>query len=235
MKPIVINSPSLANCNLLELKDNVQELVDAGVTWMHIDLMDGHYVPNLYFPIRIISDLKEAYPQLTLDVHMMVTNPLDYIQRLADAGTDYLSFHTDSTNFVIRGLETIRKYNMKSGVLINPSQPVRGIEPYTDLLDMVTLMAVEPDFAGQQFMPRTLARREQLSTLRKESKQDFLINVDGAINYPNLTPCIVRGANVIVTGVFTIFKQEGGITAACKHFNAEVEKAMQLGWVKDAY
>ncbi len=107
MKPIVINSPSLANCNLLELKDNVQELVDAGITWMHIDLMDGHYVPNLYFPIRIVSDLKAAYPHLILDVHMMVTNPMDYIQRLADAGADYLSFHSDSTPFVIRTLEMI--------------------------------------------------------------------------------------------------------------------------------
>lgn len=235
MKPIVINSPSLANCNLLELKDNVQELVDAGVTWMHIDLMDGHYVPNLYFPIRIVSDLKAAYPHLTIDVHMMVTNPIDYIQRLADAGADYLSFHTDSTPFAIRALQTIRKHNMKGGVVINPSQSIRVVEPYVDLLDMVTLMAVEPGFAGQQFMPRTLARLEQLATLRKESGQVFLINVDGAINYPNLTPCIVRGANVIVTGIFTIFQQEGGITSASNRFNAEVADAMQLGWIKDAY
>ena len=235
MKPIVINSPSLANCNLLELKDNVQELVDAGVTWMHIDLMDGHYVPNLYFPIRIVSDLKAAYPQLTLDVHMMVTNPMDYIQRLADAGADYLSFHSDSTNFVIRTLETIRKSGMKNGILVNPSQSVRSIEPYVDLLDMVTLMAVEPGFAGQQFMSRTLKRVEELATVRKESGQDFLINVDGAINYPNLTPCIVRGANVIVTGIFTIFKQPDGITAACKRFDAEVANALKAGWIGDAY
>jgi ribulose-phosphate 3-epimerase len=202
---------------------------------MHIDLMDGHYVPNLYFPLRIISDLKNDYPQLTIDVHMMVTNPLDYIPRLAEVGADYVSFHTDSTNFIIRTLESIERYKMHGGVVVNPSQRIDSIEPYVDLLEMVTLMAVEPGFAGQRFMERTLGRLEELAAIRKRTGTEFLINVDGAINYENLTPSIRRGANVIVTGIYTIFQQEGGIIEACRKFDATVEAAMQEGWIGAAY
>ncbi len=235
MKPIVINSPSLANCNLLTMHQDVADLVKAGTTWMHIDLMDGHYVPNLYFPLRVISDLKQAYPQLVIDVHMMVTNPIDYVPRLADAGADWVSFHTDATSFVIRTLETITRHNMRGGVVINPSQRIDSIKPYADLVDMVTLMAVEPGFAGQRFMPRTLARLEELATLRKSTQSEFLINVDGAISYEYLAPSIRRGANVIVTGIYTIFQQPQGILEACKTFDATVKAAITEGWVGDAY
>jgi len=182
MKPVVFNSPSLANCNLLELADNAEELVKAGVKWFHIDLMDGHYVPNLCFPVRIISDLKEKYKDITVDVHLMVDNPIDYISRLAECGADYFSFHADSTSFPIRAMDAIHKAGMKGGVVINPSQSIDIIRPYADLLDMVTLMAVEPGFAGQRFMERTVPRVLETAKIRKEKNLDYLINVDGAIN-----------------------------------------------------
>lgn len=235
MEPIVINSPSIANCNLLELRDDIEKLVEGGCKYVHIDLMDGHYIPNLCFPIRIISDVKKAYPNLTVDLHLMVDDPISYISRCRDAGADYFSFHIDSTNFVMRTIDTIKKAGMKPGVVINPSQRIDVMKPYIDLPEMVTLMAVEPGFAGQKFMPRTVGRTLELAKLRKESGNDFLINIDGAINYENLVPCIKNGANVIVTGIFTIFQQPEGIVGACKHFESEVERAYKEGFSEGAY
>ena len=188
MEPIVINAPSLANCNTLHIKEDIEQFRQAGVKYLHIDMMDGHYVPNLCFPLRFLKDLKEEYPDMVLDVHMMVTNPIEYVDIMAEAGVDYLSFHTDSTPFVLRTLDRIRVKGMKPGVVINPSQPVDVIKPYIDLVDMVTLMAVEPGFSGQKFMIRTIDRVEELASLRKHSENDFLINVDGAINDAGLVP-----------------------------------------------
>lgn len=235
MKPIVINSPSLANCNTLHIREDIEQLREAGVHFLHVDLMDGHYVPNLCFPIRFVKDLKEEYPDMVLDVHMMVTDPIAYVDAMAEAGVDYLSFHVDSTPFAIRVIDRIHAKGMKAGVVVNPSQPVAVIEPYMDLVDMVTLMAVEPGFAGQKFMMRTIGRVETLASLRKQCGNEFLINVDGAMNEAGLIPCIRRGANVIVTGIFTIFQQEDGIVSACRRFEAACEQGFKEGFIGDAY
>ena len=160
MDSVVINSPSLANCNTLHIREDVEELRKAGVHFLHIDLMDGNYVPNLCFPLRFLKDLRQEYPDIILDVHMMVTDPGAYVESMAEAKVDYLSFHADSTPFAIRTIDKIRAANIRPGVVINPSQPVEVVEPYADRVEMVTLMAVEPGFAGQKFMPGTVERVE---------------------------------------------------------------------------
>lgn len=235
MLPIVINAPSLANSNILEIGKDVEQFTSAGVSFFHIDIMDGHYVPNICLPVRVISDIKEKYPFVKADVHLMVTDPIEYVDRLADAGADYVSFHCDSTPFAIRTLMRIKNSGMKGGVVINPSQSVDVIRPYADLLDMVTLMAVEPGFAGQKFMERTVPRVLDTARIRKEFKSDFLINVDGAINYPNIKPCIKNGANVLVTGVYTVFKQPDGIVSACRRLDEEIKSAFDEGLNDGAY
>ena len=235
MEPVVINSPSIANCNTLYLRENIEELKAAEVTFLHVDLMDGNYVPNLCFPVRLMKDLKNEYPNMILDVHMMVTDPISYVDRMAEAGVDYLSFHTDSTPFVIRTIDSIRKTGMKPGVVVNPSQRIDSVTPYVEKVDMVTLMAVEPGFAGQKFMMGTVDRVAELATIRKKCGHDFLINVDGAMTYEGLTPCVRRGANVIVTGIFTIFQQPEGIKGACAHFKTACKEAMEMGFIGDAY
>ena len=117
----MINTASIINVSFLRMKEELDELVAGGTTFFHIDLMDGHYVPNLCLPIKLLAELKEAYPQVTMDVHMMVSNPNDYIARLKEAGADYVSFHTDSTPFVRRVINNIRAAGMKPGIIINPS------------------------------------------------------------------------------------------------------------------
>ena len=140
MKQALINCPSLANSSLLELEEDIRQFWNSGVRWFHIDIMDGHYVPNLCYPVRLVADLKAKYPQAIADVHMMVTDPAAYIEPLRAAGADYVSFHADSTHFVIRSLRAIREVGMKAGIVLNPSQQVDVIRPYLDWVDLVVLI-----------------------------------------------------------------------------------------------
>lgn len=226
MEQPLINCPSLANSNLLELHSDIAQLYEAGVRYYHIDIMDGHYVPNICFPVRLVSDLKGAYPDAIADVHMMVTNPSDYIDRMAAAGVDYLSFHIDSTNFVIRTIREIKAAGMKAGVIINPSQRIDVLEPYIGLVDYVVLMTVEPGFAGQKFMTEAVPRVAELAALREKCGNYFLISIDGGINYPNVQPCVRNGANMFVTGIYTVYHQEDGIISACKRFEDEMRMGL---------
>ena len=214
----IINNPSLANCNLLQMGEDVRQLVEGGAPWFHVDLMDGHYVPNLCFPLRVVSDLKAQYPQVEIDVHLMVTNPMDYLPRLKEAGADWVSFHLDATNFSRRTLTTIRAMGMKAGIIINPSQRIDALEPILDVVDYVVLMSVEPGYAGQKFMPEAIPRLAELVELRRKHGRDFLISVDGAITKPAAVECAKLGAEVFVTGIYTVFQQELPIPEACRAF-----------------
>lgn len=227
MEQRLINCPSLANSNLLELSRDVEQLWEGGARYFHIDIMDGHYVPNLCYPIRVISDLKERYPDMVADVHLMVTDPGDYIERLRQAGADYVSFHVDSTNFTIRLLRDIKACGMKAGVVLNPSQRVEVLQPYIHMVDYVVLMTVEPGFAGQKFMTEAIPRVAELSAMRKASGNNFLISIDGGINYPNVIPCVRNGANMFVTGIYTVYRQEDGIVSACSRFEEEMRKGLE--------
>ena len=227
MGQALINCPSLANSSLLELGSDIAELWEGGTRYYHIDIMDGHYVPNLCYPVRLVSDLKTAYPDAITDVHLMATEPGNYIDRLAKAGCDLLSFHVDSTSFVIRTIRQIKEAGMKAGVVINPSQRIDILEPYIDKVDYVVLMSVEPGFAGQVFMPEAVTRVKELAELRENCGNDFLISVDGGINYPNVQPCVRNGANIFVTGIYTVYHQEDGIISACRRFEAEMRKGLE--------
>ena len=218
----IINAPSLANCNLMHMADEIDQLIAGGVSFVHIDLADGHYVPNLLFPVSFIKSIRQKYPQLTLDVHLMVTNPFDYVSKMSESGADYLSFHLDSTNFSRRLLEQIRCSGMKAGIILNPSQPITMLEPLVNYCDYVVLMSVEPGFAGQRFMPDAIGRLEQLCALRAASGRDFLISVDGGIDYENSAKSVSLGADILITGIYTVFHQPDGLTSACQRFQKEM-------------
>jgi ribulose-phosphate 3-epimerase len=223
----IINAPSLANCSFLEMGRQVEELVQGGAHWFHIDIMDGHYVPNLCLPINLVGELKQKYPSIDTDVHLMVTDPMSYLPRLKQNKADWVSFHMDSTSFSRRTLVTIREMGMKAGVVINPSQSISIIEPVIRFLDYVVLMTVEPGYAGQKFMVDSLPRVTELDELRKKHGVDFLISIDGGVDYPNAIECTRRGAEVYVTGIYTVFQQQDGITAACKRFEDTLTEVLK--------
>lgn len=218
----MINSVSVVNAGFLHLKEQLDECVAGGATMFHIDLMDGHYVPNLCCPVPYVAELKKEYPQVTMDIHLMVTNPQDYIEPLAKAGADYVSFHTDSTNFVRRTLSNIRAAGMKPGIIINPSQRIDHIVPFIKYFDMVTLMAVEPGFAGQPFLEGSMERLRELADLREKYGCSYLINVDGGVNHEREKLCKEIGVDVIIGTVHNIFRQPEGLKAACERFNREL-------------
>ena len=217
-----INAPSLANCGFLTMGEQVKELVEGGAQWFHVDIMDGHYVPNLCYPMRLVGELKAGYPSMVVDVHLMVTDPAAYIDGLAAQGADYVSFHLDATSFSIRLLRAIREKGMKAGIVINPSQPVSLLKPLVSDVDYVVLMTVEPGFAGQRFMPESLERLKELTALRKETGTAFLISIDGGVDMDSAVACAKMGAEVFVTGIYTVFAQPEGIKAACKRFDSVV-------------
>lgn len=214
----MINLPSLANCNMLHIGEQIDALVKGGVQMVHVDIMDGHYVPNLCFPASIVHYIKTEYPELKIDVHMMVLDPMQYIPKLKEYGADYVSFHIDSTPFCVRTLKAIKEAGMKCGVAINPSQRIDVIQPFFQLLDYVVLMAVEPGFAGQRFLDGQLERLEELERFRRENQADYLISIDGGIDYYHAEECLKRGADMLVTGIYVVFDQEIGIDAACRRF-----------------
>ena len=218
----MINTASIINVSFLHMKEQIDELVEGGTRFFHIDLMDGHYVPNLCMPIELIAELKKAYPQVNMDIHMMVTDPDKYLDRLKAAGADYVSFHTDSTPFVRRTLNNIHKLGMKAGIVVNPSQRIDHIEPFIHCFDLVTLMAVEPGFSGQQFLDGSMERIQALCDLRKKHGASYMIFVDGGVDYEKGMICKQMGVDMIVGTRHTIFFQQEGILNACRRFEAEL-------------
>ena len=202
-KPVLI-SPSILSADFSQLGLEVIRLDKAGADWIHIDVMDGHFVPNITIGPDVIKSLRPC-TSLPFDVHLMIAPVDPYIEAFRNAGADIISIHPESGPHLDRSLKLIRQLGAKAGVVLNPATPIAAIENVLEEIDLVMLMSVNPGFGGQSFMPKTLKKIEQIRTLIDHLGLDIIIEVDGGVNADNAPQCIAAGANALVAGT-AVFK-----------------------------
>ena len=207
MKKIQI-SPSILSANFSKLGDEIKRLEDAGADMVHVDVMDGHFVPNLTIGPPVIKTLKKN-SSIPFDVHLMISPVHKYIQAYADAGADIITIHPEATDNLQNSINKIRELKKKVGVSLNPETKVNIITDFLHQIDLVLIMSVNPGFGGQKFMPEVLGKIKELVSIRKKEKLNFDIEIDGGINFENSKLAIEAGANILVSGT-TIFKSNDG-------------------------
>ena len=207
MKKIQI-SPSILSANFSKLGDEIKRLEDAGADMVHVDVMDGHFVPNLTIGPPVIKTLKKN-SSIPFDVHLMISPVHKYIQAYADAGADIITIHPEATENLQNSINKIREFKKKVGVSLNPETKVNIITDFLHQIDLVLIMSVNPGFGGQKFMPEVLEKIKELVSIRKKEKLNFDIEIDGGINFENSKLAIEAGANILVSGT-TIFKSNNG-------------------------
>ena len=207
MKKIQI-SPSILSADFSQLGNEIKRLEEGGADLIHVDVMDGHFVPNLTIGPPVIKALKKNC-SIKFDVHLMISPVHKYIDAYADAGADIITFHPEATDDLSASIKRIKDFGKKVGVSLNPETSVSVIRDYLDQIDLVLIMSVNPGFGGQKFMPEVLEKIRELKNIQKENNTDFDIEIDGGINFENSKMAIEAGANILVSGT-TIFKSNNG-------------------------
>ena len=207
MKNIQI-SPSILSADFSQLGAEIKRLEEGGADMIHVDVMDGHFVPNLTIGPPVIKALRN-HCSLKFDVHLMISPVHKYIETYADAGADIITIHPEATENLAVSIKTIKDLNKKVGVSLNPKSKVELITEFLDQIDLVLIMSVNPGFGGQKFMPEVLGKIKKLKKMQQEKNLDFDIEIDGGINFDNSKIAIDAGANILVSGT-TIFKSNGG-------------------------
>ena len=201
-------SPSILSADFSKLGSEIQDLEKAKADLIHIDVMDGHFVPNITIGPEVINKLRK-YTSLPFDVHLMISPVDNFIKNFAEAGADIITIHPEATDNLVSSIKKIKSYNKKAGVSLNPETSVDQVLPILNLIDLVLVMSVNPGFGGQKFISKTL---EKVKILRKEidsKKLKTQIEIDGGINFENAKIAKEAGVNIIVSGT-TIFKENGG-------------------------
>lgn len=191
-------SPSIMTADFTNLSNDIDQIVEAGVTNLHLDVMDGNFVPNISFGPKIISDLKNKYSEMVFDAHLMVKNPENSIKNFADAGCDYITIHPESTIHIHRQLQLIKSLGKKSGISLNPSTPLDVLDYILDDVDLILIMSVNPGFGGQNFIPSIKEKIKKTKELIKD--KNIILQVDGGIKLDNIESILKAGATSVVVG-----------------------------------
>ena len=207
MKKIQI-SPSILAADFSQLGNEIKRLEEGGADMIHVDVMDGHFVPNLTIGPPVIKSLKKN-SSLIFDVHLMISPVHKYIEAYSDAGADIITIHPEATDDLDLSISKIKQLKKKVGVSLNPKTKIDNIIQFLDKIDLVLIMSVNPGFGGQKFMPEVLSKVKKLKSIQKEKKLNFDIEIDGGINFENYKLAIEAGANILVSGT-TIFKDNNG-------------------------
>ena len=207
MKKIQI-SPSILSADFSQLGNEIKRLIDAGADMVHVDVMDGHFVPNLTIGPPVIKALKKN-SSIPFDVHLMISPVHKYIEAFANAGADIITIHPEATEDLQNSINKIKELKKKVGISLNPETKINVIKKFLNQIDLILIMSVNPGFGGQKFMPEVLKKIKDLVDIRKKEGINFDIEIDGGINFENSKLAIEAGANILVSGT-TIFKSNDG-------------------------
>ena len=207
MKKIQI-SPSILSADFSQLGSEIKKLEEGGADLIHVDVMDGHFVPNLTIGPPVIKNLRK-YTKLPFDVHLMISPVHEYIEKYADAGADIITIHPESTKNLKESISLIKKFGKKVGISLNPKTEIKTLIDEIENIDLVLVMSVNPGFGGQKFMPEVLDKIKELKRIRDENQYHFDIEVDGGINFSNSKIVLEAGADILVSGT-TVFKENDG-------------------------
>ena len=194
-----ILSPSILSADFTKLGEEIETIDNAGAEYIHVDVMDGMFVPSISYGMPVIKSIRKSTGKV-FDVHLMISEPIRYIADFAASGADMISVHVEACSDVVATIEKIREYNLKVGITLNPDTPVSAIKPYLNRVDMVLIMSVNPGFGGQKFITSSVDKIKEVKRLRDELNLSYDIEVDGGINIDNLATVLEAGANVIVAG-----------------------------------
>ena len=207
MKKIQI-SPSILSADFSQLGSEIKKLEKGGADMIHVDVMDGHFVPNLTIGPPVINALRK-HTNLKFDVHLMIAPVHNYIEAYANAGADIITIHPEATENLKNSIERIKSLNKKVGISLNPETKIEKIKDFLNQIDLVLIMSVNPGFGGQKFMPEVLDKVKKLKQISEEKNLKYDIEIDGGINFENSKTAIEAGANILVSGT-TIFKSNNG-------------------------